>query len=71
MVYKWKLIINLFLDIKNLSKLLFFKNLICEWCPEVGSNHRHKDFQLFLISSKMINLKYFARGFVLIDKGSL
>ena len=60
MVYKWILIINLFLDIKNLSKLLFFKNLICEWCPEVGSNHRHKDFQNIAPPKVRVN-KGFAR----------
>ena len=55
MVYKWKLIINLFLDIKSLSKLVFFKNLLCEWCPEVGSNHRHKDFQCMTRDYKPYN----------------
>jgi len=31
--------------------------LINEWCPEVGSNHRHKDFQNIAPPKVLANFK--------------
>ena len=27
--------------------------ILKEWCPEVGSNHRHKDFQSFALPTEL------------------
>ena len=36
----------IYFEIKNsFVQCIDFKGF--EWCPEVGSNHRHKDFQFF------------------------
>ena len=34
---------------------IFYKPII--WCPEVGSNHRHKDFQSFALPTELSGLK--------------
>ena len=50
------------LDKHNHAEVVFTKNLfqkrktlknLMQWCPEVESNHRHKDFQSFALPTEL------------------
>ena len=41
------------LDFREVKYFLFMEILRKKWCPEVESNHRHKDFQSFALPTEL------------------